>query len=328
MTEGDEGQRTLAAPQDPGKTQNLGARQAAPACASSTTEPPPYIFALLGLMVLLWSANFIVAKYALREFSPVMAGALRFTLAGAIIGPMYLWTTRKSPPKQWNRRNLTKLLGTGILGVGLNQLFFLMGLEQTSVGHASLVIASTPVMVLLLSAATGHERITSKKVAGFAVAIGGVIFLQVSPAKSSQASILGDIFILLACLAFASFTVFGKTIVSRYDGLTVNTFAYVGSGVILSPITLWYGFQFNFAAVTWAGWTALLYMAVFPSLLCYMIYYHALHFIPASRIAALSYLQPFLATLLAIVLLGEHLTTTLVIGGLLVITGVLLAERS
>ena len=291
-------------------------------------ELPPYVVALIGLMVFLWSANFIVAKYALREFSPVMAGALRFTIAGAIIGPLYWWKTRQAPPRHWRRHNLPRLLGTGILGVGLNQLCFLIGLERTSVGHASLVIASTPVMVLLLSASQGHERITPKKVIGLAVAISGVVFLQFSAATSTQASVVGDLFILLACLAFASFTVFGKSIVSQYDGLTVNTVAYVGSAVVLSPITIWYGSRSNFAAVTWAGWSALLYMAVFPSLLCYMIYYHALSFVPASRIAALSYVQPVLATLLAILLLGEHLTLTLLIGGLLVITGVLIAERS
>jgi drug/metabolite transporter (DMT)-like permease len=292
------------------------------------TEPPAHVWALLGLMVTLWSVNFVVAKIALRDFPPLMAGALRFTFAGGMIWPLYWWKKRGANPGSRDPAGMARLVGIGVLGVGLNQLFFLLGLERTSVGHAALVIATTPVLVLLMSAFAGHERIAPKKVAGLAVALSGVAYLQMSPSKSTGATVLGDVFIFLASLTFALFTVFGKSVVRRYDSLTVNTFAYVGSGIVLSPLTLWYAAGFRFSEVSWAGWLAMLYMAVFPSLLCYMIYYYALGFIPATRISMLSYSQPVLATVFAILLLGEHLTQTLVVGGLLVLTGVVLAERA
>jgi drug/metabolite transporter (DMT)-like permease len=68
-------------------------------------------------------------------------------------------------------------------------------------------------------------------------------------------------------------------------------------------------------------------MALVASVLCYLIYYHALTLIPASRIAAFSYVQPLLATLIAIPTLGERPTTSLITGGALVIVGVIMAER-
>jgi drug/metabolite transporter (DMT)-like permease len=68
-------------------------------------------------------------------------------------------------------------------------------------------------------------------------------------------------------------------------------------------------------------------MAVFPSVVCYSIYYYALTYVPASRVSAFSYLQPLLAILMAIPLLGEQPTRSLMAGGALVLTGVFLAER-
>ena len=107
----------------------------------------------------------------------------------------------------------------------------------------------------------------------------------------------------------------------------VNTFAYAGSAIAMLPITLGYSANFSFQRVTWMGWTSLLYMAIFPSVVCYSIYYYALTHAPASRISAFSYLQPLLAMLMAIVLLGERPTAAFVSGGALVLVGVFLAER-
>jgi drug/metabolite transporter (DMT)-like permease len=95
------------------------------------------------------------------------------------------------------------------------------------------------------------------------------------------------------------------------------------------PITMAYSVGFDYSRVTWVAWASLAYMAVFPSVICYSIYYYALGHVPASRVAAFSYLQPVLATTMAMAmpLLGEHLTKSLIMGGVLVLTGVFLAER-
>jgi drug/metabolite transporter (DMT)-like permease len=68
-------------------------------------------------------------------------------------------------------------------------------------------------------------------------------------------------------------------------------------------------------------------MALFPSLVCYSIFYHALHYIAPSRITSLAYLQPLLAMFFAVTLLGESVTGGVAIGGLLVLAGVFLTQR-
>ncbi len=283
---------------------------------------PRRVYALLGFMVFVWSINFIVAKTALKEFPPLLLGALRFSLAGVIITPVYLMRPRKPIA----RGELWKLLGIGIVGVGINQLAFLLGLIRTSVGHAAILICLTPVFTLLLSSYAGHEKITRYKLAGLILAISGVGVLQGGNIFTGHGNPLGDLFIVVSSFTFAFFAVSGKTIREHTSGLTINTVAYLGSTVILSPVTFFLAKDFNFAGVSATGWICVLFIAVFPSLIAYLIYYHALHYMPATRISMLAYLQPVIATSFAIPILGEKVTSSLLIGGALVLAGVAAAN--
>ncbi len=295
--------------------------------SSRPGAPSPWkLYGLIGCMALFWSLNFIVGKIALREFPSLLAATLRATIAGAVILPLYLAVAR-GKPRRFEPRELRNLVLLGIVGIGANQVFFVMGLGHTSVGHASILIAFSPIMVLLFAALFGQETIGARKVVGMAIAASGAIVLQSEAAKGRDASLLGDVLILLASLTFSLYTVLGKSVTARYDTLTMNTIAYAGSAVALAPLTIWQSAQFSFAGVTAAGWASLVYMALFPSLIAYMIFYYALTWIPASRLAAFAYLQPVLTMSMAVTLLGDPITKSLASGGALVLTGVWLVER-
>lgn len=278
-------------------------------------------------MTIWWSMNYIFAKYALREFPPLLASGIRMIIAGVIMLGIYRWKRAASEIPPWNFSDVKMLVSLGVVGVGLNQLFFVLGMSMTTVSHAAIVIGLTPVLVLLLASITGLERLTALKLAGMGTALAGVAVLQGGPARPQGSTLLGDACILLASLTFAVFTVRSKRETSRLGGVVVNTFAYAGTAIAMLPVTLSYSVGFEYANVTWVAWASLLYMAVFPSVICYSIFYYALTHIPASRVTAFSYLQPVLATTMAIPLLGEAPTKSLLFGGALVLTGVFLAER-
>jgi Predicted permease, DMT superfamily len=291
---------------------------------SRGSKPSPLkLYSLIALMVFFWSLNFVVGKIALRDFPPMLLACLRTTLAGVFVLPVYLLHQEKT---QWKARDVPLLIQLGVFGVALNQVFFVLGLNRTSVAHAALIIALTPLLVLLLASARGLEAFSARKVAGMAIAVGGVGVIHI--AKSSQASFVGDLFVLLAAITFTIFTVFAKEATARHGSVTMNTFAYAGGAILLLPVTILVSRDFDFAGVSAAGWLCLIYMALFPSVLCYLIYYYVLTYIPASRVSAFSYLQPFVATLLAIPLLNEHVTISLIVGGTLVLLGVFVTERT
>ena len=219
------------------------------------------------------------------------------------------------------------LIALGVCGVAMNQFFFVLGLGYTSVAHAAILIGLTPVQVLLLAAAARQETLTGRKLIGLGIALAGVAALQISRVGGAAPSFAGDALILLSGFCLAVYSVFGKRVTARHDSVTMNMYAYVGGAVALSPILVWNAPHIDFASVRAAAWLSIAYMAVFSSVVSYLIYNYALARMAASRVSAFSYLQPFLATLMAIPILGEHLTAPLLFGGAMVMTGVWVTER-
>ena len=279
------------------------------------------LYGLIAVMVLLWSGNFIVAKIALREFPPLLLMGVRAIVASLLILPVYLFQAHGPLRKA----DLPRLLGLGMFGVALNQLFFVVGMARTTVAHSALTLGLTPVLVLLIAGSLRMERITLQKVAGMVTAISGVAILQWM--HTGTPSLLGDFFILLASLTFALFTVMGKRSAMRFDAITVNTAAYVGSAIALLPVTIWQARTTPLTGISWTAWACVFYMAAFASVLCYQIYYYAIRRLTPSRVSAFSYFQPLLASLMAVLWLGESLTVPLVAGGSVIFAGVVLAER-
>jgi drug/metabolite transporter (DMT)-like permease len=286
------------------------------------------LYILIVAMVMLWSANYIVAKVALREFPPLLLCGLRVSVAGLFMIPAFLW---QNGAASLSKRDLPLLLYLGLFGMTLNQLFFLLGLSRTTVVHSVLIISMTPIFVLLIATLMKQERITARKAAGMLIALSGVAILHALPhpnaAPAASPSLLGDLFIFGAAVTFSWFTVIGKSVTLRHSGITVNTFGYVGGALALAPMTIYQSRSFAYSSVSAAGWTTLVYMALFPSVICYMIFYYALTRISASRVSAFSYLQPLITTLLAVIALRERVTLPMIAGGVVIFSGVYLAER-
>ena len=278
-------------------------------------------------MLLLWSANYIVGKVIMREVPGILASGLRLLFSTIGMIPVYIWSRGRGFSQPHPSRSLMELVLLGIVGVGLNQVTFLAGLSRTSVGHAALIIALTPALVLGIAALVGLERVTRWKIGGLCLAVSGVAVLQLNPKKFEGASVLGDFFMFLCALSFAIFTVAGKRITARFDTVTVTTFAYAASGLTVSPIILAYYHDFPFRSISTATWISLVYMSWIPSLVGLSIYYYALKHIPASRVSLQSYAQPLVATMLAVIVLGEPITFGLLASGGLGLSGVFVAGR-
>lgn len=290
---------------------------------------PRVLYALIPLMVLGWAANYIIGKIALRELPPLLVGGVRVTIAGVLMLPIYWWERRKTGDRP-ARSELPMLLLLGLFGVTLNQLLFVLGLSRTSAAHSAIFGNLSPMVVLLLAAAGRMEKLTPVKLAGMAIALAGVTMLQSLEAGRHGAggpTLLGDVITFGGACAFAAFTVLGKTVTRQHSAVTVNTFAYVGGALMMAPITIWQAWQFPLGHVSLRAWASVFYMAAVASVMCYLIYYYALAYMPASRLAAYGYLQPPIAAVLGILILGEHITVALVVSMAVIFSGVLLSGR-
>jgi len=275
-------------------------------------------------MTVIWTLNPIAGKIAMRDFSPMLLVALRTTASGVLIG-IVLWFKRRSQPSVARKDWLLLLF----FGVGLqigNQVLFINGLSHTSVAHTAFIYALTPILVLVLATLRGQEHFRLRKLVGMLICIAGVMLL-VRDHAGGEATPLGDAIVFVAIILFSSFTVFGKELQVRYGGVLLNAFAYIGGAVVLQPVIWGANAEFDFAAVAWQSWSAMLYMAAGPAVFGYLIYYWALSHLPASRVTAMQYLHPPLATSFSALFLGETVTLMLGVAGALILLGVWLTER-
>ena len=289
---------------------------------------PTLLYLAVTVMVVSWTLNLPVGKVALASFPPLLLISLRSLLAAGCILPVYLWAN------PYRRRialgDVPGLILVCLFGQIGNQVLFVIGLNHTSVSHTAFIFSLVPILVLLLAAWTGQEHVTGRKLLGMAISATGVVLLSFDKANGSGPTLLGDAVCFVSACLFSYFTVMSKPYRTRYGPVTVSTFSYVSGAIALLPVALYFPLtqSFRFEAVAGAGWAALIYMAVFPAVIGYIIYYYALGFIAASRLSAFNYLQPPLATAIGVLFLGEPLTSLLLLAGTLILVGVALTERS
>jgi drug/metabolite transporter (DMT)-like permease len=314
--------------------------------SSLSGRPATYqLVSAMALLVVIWSANYTVGKIGLRELAPLALASFRIVVAGLTMVPVLILSgcrraddsradqTRfshcASPPKQTlpSPRDMWTFAYLGFFGIVMNQGGFTVGLNYTSVSHSSLIIGAAPILILLLAWTLGLERLTGRKLFGLGLAFAGAALLGSEGGWNvHSAGFRGDLVTLIAAVGLATYTVLGKRVAATYDPVRLNIYSNLSAAVFVLPVAAWQVRRLTithaWTSIGWQGWGAVVYMGVLSSALCYMLYFWALRFMTASRLGAVSYLQPVGATLLGMILLGEKLTRPLVIGGALVLAGV------
>jgi drug/metabolite transporter (DMT)-like permease len=279
------------------------------------------------LVTVCWASNIIAAKEALTGFNALALAQLRVTGTAVVYGGCFLvagdWRRLRLPPRQWLMLALTALSG-----VALNQICFIGGLARTSVAHSGLIVALGPVIVLVIAVLLRLEVLTVSKFAGMMISFAGVGILTADRAgRGNLGHWTGDLILLGGTALFAVYTIFMKEIAIEYDTLTLNTLVFGLGAIQMAPFCAGAVSATNWTRVEGYAWWGLTFMILFGSVIPYLLFVLAIKELAASRAAAFNYLQPVIASTLAIWVLAERLTLKLLIGGVLILAGVYLAER-
>ena len=287
---------------------------------------PRAVYGWLALLLMLWSANFIFARFALRELPLEVVLGFRYVFSAALMLPVMALGGGQSRVKHpWNWHDLPGLLTIGLLGLVGNQALFVIGISMTSVAHAGVITTLSPVLVLLGSAALGHERISGARIAGLVTAACGVVVLQFSRGSAGAATLKGDAVMLASVVVFAAFNLAAKPYAERAGTIRMNAIAYFAAGAVALPLALWSLNRGAHGSVL--AWFGVAYMAAGSSVAGYLIYAYALRHLAASRVSVVVYLQPVVVTLLAIAMLGERPGAWFLPAVGLVLAGVWVVER-
>jgi drug/metabolite transporter (DMT)-like permease len=295
----------------------------------------------MAVTVLIWSINYSVGKIGFHYVRPLALASFRVLAAGVAMLPVAIWCAiqerrqaatghagrlkRIAPGDLWNFACL------GFFGIFLNQGIFTVGLSMTSVGRSAVVVATTPIFILLAAWAQGLERLTTRKVLGLAVAFAGAVVLGAGRNWNLHSTgARGDMLTFVACMSVVVFTVLGKRVAKSYDALQLMAYNVTFAGLFALPIAVWQAWVLiragEWNAIGWQGWAAVAYMGVLSSAVCIPLYFWVLRWLPPSKIGALSYLQPVVGTPFAALVLGEPMTRDLLSGGALILAGVYTIE--
>lgn len=279
-------------------------------------------------VVLIWGANFVVMKQAFSVLSPWAFNVVRLSLAvGLLLGILRLREGWPALPK----RDVFKLVGLGILGNTLYQIPFVVGLNLTTAGNSSLILATIPVWSALLARALGWERITPRMWLGISLSFLGVALVTVaSPNGFSlrSAGFLGDLLTLLAAACWAGYTVFSKDLLKRYSPLQVSALALLFGVITLWPLSLPYVLRADWLHLPPWTWLTLLYSGVFPIAVAYVIWAAGVRRAGAARTAVYNNLVPVVTFGIAFVAFQEPIAPLQLLGGAVVLAGVWLTAAS
>lgn len=284
-------------------------------------RPALRVHAALVSVALLFSANYIISRFGMRELAPLSFAWLR--VAGAAV---LLWVAARGetlPPGEWRRITLFS-----VLGVVINQTLFLTGLSFTTVQVAAILITSIPVFVAAAAILLGRERASASRIGGIALACAGAL-LVVGGEKltGSGHAVLGAVMILVNCLSYALYLVISKPDMGRLSPRAVVARMFAIGTVLMLPLSAPALLRENWSAISPATWISLGLVILGPTFGAYLLQAWALKYADSSVVAAYTYVQPILATLMAGLFFAEQVRAIVAVAAVMIFAGVWIVSR-
>lgn len=289
---------------------------------------------LLLLMSIIWGTNYSIVKSAFREIDPQAFNAARMVIASvaflAVIVTLQFKPVRRGDslasifqtPERMTRRDWAELVALGLVGHFLYQSFFIGGLALTSVANSSLLLAATPVLIALLSAPFGHERVGARHWTGAALSMFGIYIVVGHNVDLSGRGLRGDLLMVAAVLCWAAYTLGSRRLISRHSPVGVTGMSMAIGTLVYIPVMWSHVRPVDWAALSARTWISIVYSSIFALGVAYTIWYAAVRQIGSARTSVYSNVIPLVAMATAVVFLGESLTLRNVIGAAAVLLGV------
>ena len=290
--------------------------------------------ALIGATIvsIIYGVTFTIAKDVMPKYVDAY-GFILMRVGGSTILFWLVWLFSRSSKKireeQIDRADIPRIIWAAFFGVALNMLAFFKGLSLTSPISASVIMVSTPMIVLVLSAIIIKERMRKRMVFGIILGLIGTAFLILygkSVGNATNAS-LGNFLVLVNATSYGLYLVMVKKLMDKYNAFTFVKWIYLIGFVMVLP----FGWG-EFEAINWALMPTDMYwkigfVVVFSTFLTYLLNLLSMRELKPTTVAVFVYLQPVFATVFAISLGKDELTLVKIVSAVLIFAGVYLVTQ-
>jgi drug/metabolite transporter (DMT)-like permease len=281
------------------------------------------IYSLMVTCTLFWAGAFIAGKVGVKEIPPFSLAFFRFLFATAIIFPIMI----KYEKKDWKlkKADFPSIIFLGVVGMFGYHVLFFTALKYTTAINSSMIAATNPLITSIIASILIGEMLDQKRLGALLLALTGVFMTitngQIEVIRTIDFNI-GDFIMLGAVVCWAAYSVVSKKVMPKYSPLIITSYSFLVCLVGLIPFVIYEKPMTYLPNVTWKGWASVIYMAVFASVIGYLVQQISIKAIGPSKTMAFINLVPVFSIILSVLILGESITFIKILSATIIITGV------
>jgi drug/metabolite transporter (DMT)-like permease len=284
-------------------------------------------YVVLTTATLFWGGNAVAGKLATQDWQPFTITCIRWLLTMVLLTPFALPHMKREAAVL--RRSWLTLFLLGAFGMALFNLLMYLALNYTTAVNVSIEQAAMPAMIMLFNFVLLSQRVSLLQLAGLIACVIGVLITATEgqPWTFFEEGLnRGDAIMLLACVFYAGYT-FGLRWKPALHWLAFIWMIALGATAMSLPFMLWELQQQAFTMPSVRGWLVMTYVVLFPTVISQIAYARGVELIGGNRAGLFINLVPIFGSLLAVALLGEQFRLYHAVGLVLVIGGIMFAER-
>jgi drug/metabolite transporter (DMT)-like permease len=286
------------------------------------------IYLKLFLTAIFWGGTFVAARIVAQHVGPYSASFLRFFTASLFL--LVIITMKEGRIPHLERHQVLPAILLGMTGVFAYNIFFFLGMKTIPAGRASLIAATNPVFISLLSALIFRERLNSGKVKGIFLCLTGatIVISRGDPLSIFTGSVgWGEIYVLCCVASWVAYSLIGKVIMKDFSPLAAVTYScLIGGAALFIPACL-EDLPGMIGSLYPEDWIGILYLGFFGTVLGFFWYYEGLRTIGPSRASVFINFVPVSGVFFGWLMLDETVNLSLLVGAVLVMAGVYITNR-
>ena len=292
----------------------------------------PSLALKLTMVAAFWGGAFIAGRI-LAQSLPIMTAAFGRIFIASILLVIVVIKIEGSLPRL-NRKQIFLTAILGFTGVFINNICFFGALARVPAGRTSLFVSLTPIVIAILASFFFSERLGVRRWIGILVALLGAIVVitrgdLVSGITDINQSIgLGELMMIGAVFSWAAYTLISREVIETLSPIVATTYSTLWGFFFLSIGALGEFKDIDWVLLDWRVWTSVFYLGAFGTVIAFIWFYEGIQAVGPSRTAIFSNLVPAFGVLFSVLLLGEPLLISMVVGGLITALGVSLVNRS